>query len=412
MGGSTGEVIPVTSAFASGELPAVDLTTSFVPGINAMPSALPDGMRITNPFPVATNAPVTVFAQTYSAYGKWLAQQSFDLSVLHVAPPVDGHFASLGSAVEFSLIAAQRSKRVVAVINENIPHLAHAAGIHLDRLDGVFELTSDLASYDVGAPSPVANTVARNVANLIEDGATLQVGLGKIPDALFGLLHDRRGLKLWSGMLSDGLRPLFDAGALDPDFLHTSCVQVGTKAHYDWLNGQTAFAVLGCDITHNAARLRSMSGLIAVNSAIEVDLLGRANLEFIADRRISSIGGAPDFAHAAALDPTGLSIVAIQASTPKGASRIVPRLSHPASLNADMIDIVATEYGTADLRGLDGDLRAEALIAIADPAHANALHDAWRRLKHLGANARISDGDLPLRISDGRARKSPQSESS
>ena len=412
MGGSTGEVLPVTSAFASGDLPAVDLTTSFVPGINAMPAALADGMRITNPFPVTTNAPVTVSSDSYSAYGKWLARQSFDLSILHVAPPADGRFASLGSAVEFSLIAAQRSKRVVAVINEKIPHLPRAAGIDLDRLDGVIELTSDLACYDAGAPTPAAQEVARNVASFIGDGATIQVGLGKITDALFGLLRDRRGLKLWSGMFSDGLRPLFEAGALDPDFVHTSCVQVGTPAHYDWLNGQEAFAVLGCDITHDAARLRTMPGLVAVNSALEVDLLGRANLEFVGDRRISSVGGAPDFARAAAMAPTGISIVAIPAATPKGASRIVPRLRHSASLGADIIDVVVTEYGAADLRGLDGDLRAEALIAIADPTQADALHEAWRRLRDLGPEAFALDGAPPLTPAERDAEKNAQSDSS
>ena len=385
MGGSTGEVAPLTAALSEGRLPPLDLTTSFVPGVNVMPAHLPPGTRIANPFPLRTDATVDHLALTYSGYAAWVAGQTFDSCVVHVAPPVRGRRASLGTAAEFTLIAAARSARVFAVINPAIPDLPDAAHLDLDDAALVFEVASPLAQYSTGQINAEADAIAACIAGFIGDGAALQVGLGKVPDALMARLQGRRGLRLHSGMLSDSIRPLAEAGALDPDWMHTSCVHVGTAAHYDWLRGRRGFAVLGCDVTHSAAVLNRVNGLIAVNGALEVDLLGRANLEFAGSVRISSIGGAPDFARAAQRDPKGISIVGLPASVPKdGSSRIVAALAAPPSLTAHEVEVVVTEFGSADLRGTWGDARAESLIAIAHPDHRPGLAEAWARMASMG----------------------------
>ena len=385
MGGSTGEVAPLTAALAAGRLPPLDLTSSFVPGVNIMPAHLPPGTRIANPFPLRTDATVDHIALPYSGYAAWVARQVFDTCVVHVAPAAHGRRASLGTAAEFTLIAAARSARVIAVINPSIPDLPDAAHLDLDDAAMVVEVASPLTCYDTGSINSDSDAIAARIAGFIADGSALQVGLGKVPDALMARLTDRRGLRLQSGMISDSIRLLEEAGGLDPDWLHTSCVHVGTAAHYDWLRGRRGFAVLGCDVTHSAEVLNRANGLIAVNGALEVDLFGRANLEYAGAVRISSTGGAPDFARAARRDPRGISIIGLPAIVAKdGRSRIVPALLSPPSLTEHEVEVVVTEFGSADLRDTLGDARAELLIAIAHPDHRAGLAEAWIQMGRSG----------------------------
>ena len=253
---------------------------------------------------------------------------------------------------------------------------------HFDLNDAalVVEVAGALAHYDSGGQNAVSGAIAGHIADYIGDSAALQIGLGKVPDAVLTRLIDRRGLRMQSGMISDSVRALAEGGALDPVWLHTSCVHVGTAAHYGWLRGRNDFAVLGCEVTHSAAVLAQAGGLVAVNGAIEVDLYGQANLEYADGVRISSVGGAPDFARAARRDPAGVSVVGLPATAQKGAvSRIVPILKQPASLPTQDVEVVVTEFGSADLRGVTGDARADLLICIAHPDHRAALMQDWER---------------------------------
>lgn len=374
MGGSAGEIRPLTAAFAAGDAPPVDLVTSFVPGINTMPQDMPPGMRITNPFPLTTAARVCHLPLSYGGYCGWLTRQNFDICIVQVAPPRRGRRASLGVAAEFTPVALRRAARIVAVVNAAMPDLPDAVSLDLDLASRVIELDSPLAEIAAGRPNAIALTIADHIAGFVGDGAALQVGLGKVPDALLQQLTDRRGLRIQSGMVSDSIRPLLEAGALDPGWAHMTCVQVGSAAHYRWLDGRHGFVVTGCDISHDPAVLARAGGLVAVNSAIEVDLLGQANLEYLGGRAISSVGGAADFARAAALNPAGLSLIGLPATAPGSrASRIVARLAGPASIPRHDVEVVVTEYGVADLRGLDATQRADRLIAIAAPEHRAGL---------------------------------------
>ncbi len=381
MGGSGGEVVPLTEGLGSGQVPALDLTTSFVPGINAIPAHLPEGMRLTNPFPLRSNAQTAHLALPYSGYAAWVAQQQFDTVVVQVCPPRAGRRASLGVLGEFTPLAMTRARRIIAVINPAMPDLPDAVHLDLDEAALVVEVPHPLAQYDIGDQNQVSLAIAAHVAGFIGDGAAVQVGLGKVPDAVLRCLADRRGLRMQSGMISDSIRPLWEAGALDPDWLHMSCAQVGTAAHYEWLRGRRGFVVLGCEATHAPEVLARAAGLVAVNSALEVDLSGRANLEFAGTRRISSVGGAPDFACAARLDPQGVSIVGLPSTAQSGTvSRIVPALSTPPSLAAQDVEVVVTENGFADLRGLTAEERAERLIGISHRDHKIALSQAWEQM--------------------------------
>jgi acyl-CoA hydrolase len=180
---------------------------------------------------------------------------------------------------------------------------------------------------------------------------------------------------------------LFEAGALDPDFMHTCCVAAGSQALYRWADKFDRLRVAGCETTHDARTLAALDGFIAVNSALEVDLFGQCNLEHADGRAVSGAGGAPDFARAARLSPGGCSIVALNASLTSRkrgvVSRIVPQLPGPgvASLSRVDVDCVITEFGTADLRGASVHERGDAIIAVAAPECREDLQRAWAAIK-------------------------------
>ena len=310
------------------------------------------------------------------------SQLVIDTCVVHVAPPNAAGRCSLGPAVEFTALVAARAARVFALINPAIPSMPGAETLPYDAFDQVAEVKTDLPTYAPGLPSAAAAAIAGYIAGLVQDGCALQAGLGKVPEALFALLHDRRGLRLQSGMLGDGALRLAQAGALDPDFAHGSCVWVGSAALYRDLAQVDRFAVRGCDVTHDICRLARADRFVAVNSALSVDLFGQANLEHAGARVVSGVGGAPDFAQAARLSRGGISIVALPAiyGTP-ATSRIVPHLTEGAvALTRQMIDVVVTEYGIADLRGRTVAERSAALMAIAAPPFQAGLEAAWAEM--------------------------------
>jgi acyl-CoA hydrolase len=385
--GSTGESSALTEALCSEGPPALDITSTFVPGINPFPGdRLPRGTVWQTPFAAAPRGSqesgrLAHLPMSYGSFARHIARSEFDTAILHVAPPDKAGRASLGTAVEFSKLAAARARRMIAIVNPRIPKIAGAETIDIRSAAMIVEIPGELRQYEVGAPSAEALAIARNTAAFIDDGAALQIGLGKAPDALMALLADRRNLRLHSGMLSDGARALAERGALANDWTHASCVHVGSGDYYDWLADRTDFSVRGVDHTHAPAVLANISGLVAVNSALSVDLFGQANLDTLDGRAVSGVGGASDFARAAALSPTGISIIGLPAVAGKaGQSRIVAQLEGPCSIPRHDVDVVVTEFGAADLRGLSVMERAERIVEIAAPQHRAALADAWREI--------------------------------
>jgi acyl-CoA hydrolase len=388
MPGSAAEVPSLLEALCAGVAAPVQLTATLIPGINPAPiDRLPEGTTCESifayPLPPGTQAhgKLRHCPQPYGTYAARLARQTFDTCIVHVSlPDADGN-CSLGAAVELTPIVLSRAKRVFAVINPQMPRIPHSAWFKLADAAAVAEIDAPLRQYDVGAPSEQSNAIADYIAALVPDGATLQIGLGKVPDALLRRLTDRKGLRLHSGMLSDGARALVEAGALDANYAHVCCVQVGSTAYLDWLDENAHFAVRGCDFTHAASVLCGLDGLVAVNGALSVDLFGQANLEMLDGRMISAAGGAPDFSRAAAARADGLSIIALPAVSGRhAASRIVPRLDGPCSIPRYDIDVVVTEFGAADLRGCSVMERAERIIAVAAEQHRGQLQDAWREI--------------------------------
>lgn len=362
--------------------------TSYVPGINALNL---DGLHPTAQVTGLFMQPGLALAQregrfrplpmSYAGFVRHITDNvDVDLAVIQLSPPDSHGLCSLGPAVEFMPTVLRKSRRRLGLINQQTPRVQGSVTVPFNTLDYICEVDTPLPVYDVPADAGT-EAIARYIAPLIEDGAVLQTGLGKVPTALMRLLRDRRGLKLHSGMLSDGLLELAAAGALDMDHAHTTCVLVGSRAFYERSRDFTPLRVVGCDVTHDAARLAAMERFVAVNSALEVDLFGQCNLELTRGAAVSGVGGAPDFARAGRLSRGGHSIIALHATHKRG-SRIVPSLGNEAlaSLSRVDVDFVVTEHGVARLAGASVHERAQALIEIAAPQYRGELRDAWRAI--------------------------------
>lgn len=368
----------------------LQLFTSYVPGINPLeleafdPSARVSGLFMQPALRGAQrDGRYRALPVTYAGFVRHLLDHvDLDLTVVQVGPPDSNGRCSLGPAVEFMPTALQKSRRVLGLVNHRMPRVPGAVSIPYARLDHVCEVERALPEYRVDSDT-VSDAIAAHIATLVDDDSVLQVGLGRVPMALSRLLCDRRKLRLHSGMLSDGFRTLSEAGALDPDFPHTSCVLVGSAGFYDWAGRCEQLKVLGCELTHDARALLNLKRFTAVNSALEVDLFGQCNLEHANGRAVSGAGGAPDFARAARLSDRGRSIVALNATHSGGkGSRIVASLNENAitSLARVDVDYVITEFGIAKLIGASVHERAEAIISVAAPAFRDELYRSWQAI--------------------------------
>lgn len=372
------------------------MLTSCVPGINRLNvNAMAPSARVTGLFmhrhlaDAQRDRRYRVLPLTYVGFVRYLQESvDIDLAVIQISPPDAQGRCSLGLAAEFTPVALGKSRCVLGLINHAVPRLHGAPSVALEDLDYVCEVDTPLPVY-LPETDPASEAISAHISPFIEDGCTLQAGLGKVPTALMKLLGDRKRLRLHSGMLSDGLVDLSNAGALDPEFVHTACVLVGSEAFYRWVPEFTRLRVAGCETTHHPRALLGLDRFVAVNAALEVDLFGQCNLEHADGHAISGPGGAPDFARAARQSPGGKSIVVLGA-THTGregpVSRIVPSLDSQsiATLGRVDVDVVVTEYGVARLDGACVHERAEALIGVAAPIFRPELERAWR-----GISARL-----------------------
>lgn len=322
---------------------------------------------------------VDYLPMTYSATWRWLSEVAqFDLALVQVAPPDAQGNCSLGIACDFTPAAWPRARIVLAHINPSMPR-TRGPSIPYSAITAAIEADAPLLEVPDPPADGAMDAVAAQVAGLIGDGATLQLGLGRLQSAVLRAVADRRGLRIHSGMISDGLLGLQQSGALSqaPDAV-VAGVALGSRALYDACAGVN-FREVGH--THAAATLRNIDSLHAINSALSVDLLGQVNGEYLSGKQLSGVGGLPDFISSARQTVAGRGIIALPASTPKGECRIVPMLpAGPVSLARVDADCIVTEHGVAELRHLDVHQRAAALIAIAAPEHREGLAADWHAL--------------------------------
>ena len=267
----------------------------------------------------------------------------------------------------------------IAHINPLMPRTPGDKGIPFSEITAVVEAEQDLLGIPAASPDAVAQAIAAQVAEFVSDGATLQTGLGRIPDAVLDALHDRRGLRLHTGLLGDGGLRLLRSGAMAEGRSALVGVAIGSPELYAGLD-DPHLQFRPVSSTHHVALAGAADALVTINSAIEADLFGQCYAEVGPKGAMSGPGGASDFAAAARLSPGGKRIVAFPASAAGGTvSRIVlPQdATGPVSLGRMDVDIIVTEHGAADLRGKSHEARAKALIAIAAPDHRETLAAGW-----------------------------------
>jgi len=317
---------------------------------------------------------------TYTKAWRWLETCPVDAAILQVAPPNDAGDCSLSLSCDFTPAIWERAAVRVAQINPALRPMPGAPAIPLSAFDAVCELETAPRGYDAGASPLAFSKIAENIAPLVEDAAAVQFGLGKVQLAVLPALKDHKKLTLHSGMVSDPLMEILDGDTVAA--IRTGAV-LGSPALAAALHDDPRLQMTPVNRTHAMSVLSGLGRFTAINSVIEVDLFGQANAEFVGGRQISGGGGLVDFARGAQGSPGGKAIFAL-ASTAKGGSisRITPRLNPDATtLTRADVEIVVTEHGAADLRGLSLDARAQALIDIADPRHQTELDRAWTQMR-------------------------------
>lgn len=315
----------------------------------------------------------------YSELPKTLAGQ-VDVLLLQLAEhPHDGRL-SLSCTSDYVEGLIKTVRVVVAEINRQAPFTS--ALIDADDVDVAIRTDRPILTLARGRPSPVEQAIAANVAGLVEDGATLQLGLGALPDSIADLLVDRRDLGLHSGLLGDGAMRLIQSGAVTNAAkpvdrgLSVTGTLLGSKHLLDFAHLNQTIEVRPIAETHALSKLAALPRFTAINSALEVDLSGQANTEIAGGRYIGAIGGALDFLRGARASQGGVPIIALPSTAEvKGqmSSRIVAGLSGPATIGRADASIVVTEYGVADLRGLSLAERVQKMVAIAHPDFRDTL---------------------------------------
>jgi acyl-CoA hydrolase len=361
----------------AGPLPGLTFTGIFVPGLNRLAPLLDSGARVTTFFmlPELAKRPdqVTFLPLCYRDIRLFLAANTPQAALLMVSPPDEDGLCSLGPVHDFLADMWDRIPVLIAHVNPLLPRTRGTPGIPYDRLTAVIAAEQPLVESDPGSDA-VADAIARHAASVIPDGATLQAGLGRAPEAVLRGLTGHRGLSIHSGLIGDSALDLLNVGALRDGQAITAGVAIGTRRLYDAL-GHPAFRFAPPSITHDLRRLAALERFVTVNSVIEIDLSGLAHAEATPRGPVSGPGGASDFcAGARGLD--GLRILVLPSTAGDGTiSRIVAAGTGvgPVSLGRFDTDLVITEHGIADLRGASQADRARRLVAIAAPRHRETL---------------------------------------
>jgi 4-hydroxybutyrate CoA-transferase len=315
-----------------------------------------------------------------------------DVAMVQVSPPDKHGFCSLGVSVDASRAAVQTARRVVAEINPNMPRTHGDGVIHVNDIELAVEVDYPIPEHARPVLTETEQAIGRNVAGLVDDGATLQMGIGAIPDAVLAALTSHRDLGIHTEMFADGAIDLVERGVINgsrkkvhPGKIVSSFL-LGTRRLYDFVDDNPQVAMLVVDYVNDTAVIRRNPRVTAINSAIEVDLTGQVVADSIGARQYSGVGGQMDFIRGASLSPQGKPIIALPSTTSRGESRIVAMLKAFAGVVTTRAHVhyIVTEYGVANLYGKNLRQRARALIQIAHPDHRETLErSAYERFKTL-----------------------------
>ena len=307
-----------------------------------------------------------------------------DVAFIQVSPPDRHGYCSLGVSVDVTFPAIEMAKTVVALINPRVPRTHGDGIIHIDQIQYAVEVDRPIHEHQITEISPLEQQIGAHVATLIEDGATLQMGIGNIPNAVLANLGGHRRLGIHTEMFSDGVLPLIQKGVITGEEKKVrrgkivSCFAVGSRELYDFIDDNPLCDFKETAYTNDTAVIRKNPKVTAINSAIEIDLTGQVCADTIGSMQYSGVGGQMDFIRGASLSDGGKPIFAMPSVTNKGISKITPVLKSGAGVTTTRAHIhdVATEQGVVDLYGKNLEQRAKALISIAHPEHREALEKA------------------------------------
>lgn len=315
-----------------------------------------------------------------------------DVAMVHVSPPDAHGFCSLGVSVDATLSAVQTARTVIAQVNRRMPRTHGDGNIHVSRFAAVVEVDDPLPEASCPENGDADAEIGRRVAELVEDGATLQMGIGGIPNAVLAALGGHRRLGIHTEMFSDGVIPLVEAGVITGEEKAILRGQIvasfvsGSRALYDFVDDNPGVQLLDVGFVNDTGVIRRLPKMTAINSAVEIDLTGQVCADSVGTRMLSGVGGQMDFVRGASLSEGGKPIFALCSRTKKGESRIVPVLKPGAGVVTTRAHVhyVVTEFGTANLYGKNLRQRATELIRIAHPDHREALERAAYERFHRG----------------------------
>lgn len=307
-----------------------------------------------------------------------------DLALIQVSPPDAHGYCSLGISVEATLAAIEAADHVIAQINPKMPRTHGDGMIHMSKFQTYCYEEADLPEFGLASLSDTQLAIGENIATLVEDRATLQMGIGAIPEATLRFLTNHKDLGIHTEMFSDGILPLVEGGnitgkykVLDHGFIVTGFL-LGSQKLYDFVNDNPLVRVMDIQYVNNTSNIMANPKVTSINSAIEIDITGQVCADSIGTRIYSGVGGQMDFLRGASLSEGGKPIIAMPSTTKNGQSKIVPMLKDGAGVVTTRAHIhyVVTEYGIADLYGKSLKQRARRLIDIAHPDHRESLEKA------------------------------------
>lgn len=308
-----------------------------------------------------------------------------DVAIIQVSPPDEHGNCTLGLSVDITRAAVDVAKHVIAQVNPQMPRTHGDGVIHVSEIDKMVWCDTELMIVDYASKvDKTEEQIGRNIAEIIDDKSTLQMGVGTIPDAVLKCLNNHKDLGIHTEMLSDGVIDLMIKGVVNNKYKtihqHKSVTSfcLGTRKLYDFVNDNPAFAFLDVDYTNDPKVIRRNPKAVAINSAVEIDLTGQICSDSIGAYHYSGIGGQLDFMRGAVLSEGGKAIIAVTSRTKKGIPRITPFLKEGAGVvtTRGHIHYVATEYGVVDLHGKNFAQRAKLLTSIAHPDDRESLERA------------------------------------
>lgn len=309
-----------------------------------------------------------------------------DVALVQVSPPDIHGYCSLGTSIDAARCAVQVAQKVIAQVNPNMPRTHGDGQVHVSRFASMIWDESSLPEVNYAQKVDAASLrIGEHVAGLIEDGSTLQTGIGAIPDAVLAQLGNHKGLGIHTEMFSDGIVPLVEKGVITnehkkihPGKIVTSFI-AGTRKVYDFVHDNPSVAFMDVSFVNDTSVIRRNPKAVAINSAIEVDLTGQVCADSIGIYQYSGIGGQMDFMRGASLSEGGKPVIALPSVTSKGISRIVPLLKPGAGVvtTRGHVHYIVTEYGVVNLYGKNMEQRARLLISIAHPNQRDMLERAY-----------------------------------